>query len=309
MVERLLAERESAARMQPLFHITDRLGAASGPYQIGIPDPSVVDHLPGEYMTSAICRARDFYNEHFAAFCRSIEHPLLIHRKLWEFAFVAWQLGELQALLRGNKGLGFGVGADQRLPALFARLGCDVLATDMPPQMTEKKGRGADRRTKARNLLFYPEIVDEQTFEERVRFDFLEAGSSDAGLRDCAFCWSCGYVDKLGSVANGLDFIVASVEKTLKIGGVACHTSELNISSNERTSEADGKVVLLRRDIEALIEKLESCGHEVRRLPFEAGLSLIDLLIDISPGADVHMKVRRDQFVSTSFGIAVRRLR
>jgi hypothetical protein len=309
IVEQLLAERESAARDRPVFHTVDRSGGRSGSYQIVIPDPSIVDHVAGEYMATAICRARDFYHECFADFCRSIEHPPLIHRKLWEFAFIAWHLGELKALRRGGKGLGFGVGLDQRLPALFASLGCDVLATDTP-LAARMKERASSPGDKNRDLLFYPGIIEARTFEERVHFDFIDVGSVDTRLRDHDFCWSSGYLDTLGSVGNGLEFIIESVEKTLKIGGVACHTGELNLSTNARTIDTGGDVVFLRRDIEDLIEELGKRGHEVRRLPFESELSFLDLLVDVSPvGGDAHMKIRRGEIVSTSFGLVVTRRR
>jgi hypothetical protein len=96
------------------------------------------------------------------------------------------------------------------------------------------------------------------------------------------------------------------VEKTLKIGGVACHTSELNLTSNEETIETGGTVLFRRRDIERLITRLEKRGHRCEPLPFKPGLSFVDYLIDVPPfSGDVHLKLQLGRFVSTSFGLVV----
>jgi glycosyltransferase involved in cell wall biosynthesis len=303
MMGDVLAEREIAAARQPLFRFTNQSGQGSGPYQIVFPDPSVLGATQGPYMVAANCLARDFYHQSYASFCRSIGHPPYLHRKLWEYAFIVQHLSASKALRRGNKGIGFGVGVDQRLPSLFASLGCDVLATDAVQDETRGESTG-----KSRNLLFYPNIVDENTFEECVRFKFTELGKLDESVCEYDFCWSSGYSDRLGSITNGLEFIIETVEKTLKIGGVACHTSELNVTSNERTVETGGNVLFRRCDLETLIQRLEERGHKVERLPLEAGLSFVDFLVDVPPFVgEVHMKLRQGEFVSTSFGIVITR--
>ncbi|MBV5337004.1 MAG: hypothetical protein J0653_03215, partial [Deltaproteobacteria bacterium] len=70
------------------------------------------------------------------------------------------------------------------------------------------------------------------------------------------FCWSSCSLEHLGSIKAGLDFIKASL-KTLKVGGVAVHTTEYNVSSDEATIDNNPTLVLFRRcDIQGLVEEL-----------------------------------------------------
>ena len=55
----------------------------------------------------------------------------MLHRKMWEWLFIAEALRERGMLAAGRSGLGFGVGQEP-LVALFAAAGCDVVATDQP---------------------------------------------------------------------------------------------------------------------------------------------------------------------------------
>jgi hypothetical protein len=94
----------------------------------------------------------------------------------------------------------------------------------------------------------------------------------------------------------------------LKIGGVACHTSELNVSSNEETIEQGATVLFRRQDVENLIDRLERRGHRVKPLPIEPGKSFIDLLVDLPPySSDLSLRLNLGRFVTTSFGIVVTR--
>jgi hypothetical protein len=49
--------------------------------------------------------------------------PLVMHRKMWEWLFIAEALHEREMLEPGRRGLGFGVGREP-LVALFAARGC-----------------------------------------------------------------------------------------------------------------------------------------------------------------------------------------
>jgi hypothetical protein len=77
--------------------------------------------------------AADFYHPEFAAFLAGIGHPFQMHRKLWEYGYIAHKLASAGMVKTGNRGLCFGVG-QERLPALFAQAGCIITATDAPPR-------------------------------------------------------------------------------------------------------------------------------------------------------------------------------
>ena len=61
------------------------------------------------------------------------------HRKYWEFAYIYHHLERLGAFRPGGRGIGFGVGSEP-LPAAFAALGAEVVATDALPDIGERSG-------------------------------------------------------------------------------------------------------------------------------------------------------------------------
>jgi hypothetical protein len=311
LIERLAlraAERTAELFAQdPTFRFMKQAGMPSNPYQICFPNPAVVGFQDGDYMQSANCLARDFYHRNFAVFCQSMGLPTYLNRKFWEFAFIWHHLCAEGAMKPGARGVGFGVGRE-RFPSLFAKHGCKILATDAPPGTTRSEWTDTGQHSSSINELFFSEIVSEDTFSENVRFEFCDMNAISDGIIDYDFCWSSCSFEHLGSINNGLDFVVNSVERALKIGGVACHTSELNLSSDEQTIEEGATVLFRRNDIKKLIERLENQGHKVKPLPIEPGNSFIDFLVDLPPySPDLHLRLNLGKFVTTSFGIVVRR--
>jgi hypothetical protein len=61
------------------------------------------------------------------------------HRKVWEFCYVLQALEQHNLLKPGNRGLGFAVGQEP-LPAVFAKHGCQILATDLATEEAIRKG-------------------------------------------------------------------------------------------------------------------------------------------------------------------------
>jgi hypothetical protein len=304
----LVAERTAdILALEPNLRFIKQSGTASEPYQIRLPNPSIFGFQGGDYMRSANCLTRDFYHRDFAAFCQLMAQSVCLHRKLWEFAFIWHHLCAEGAIRSGARGLGFGVGKEQ-LPSLFAKHECRILATDAPTGVVSAGWTDTNQHTSSLDELFFPQIVTENAFRQNVQFAFCDMNNINEGIREFNFCWSSCCFEHLGSIENGLDFVVNSVEKTLKIGGVACHTSELNLSSNEETLDCDETVLFRRRDIEALTGRLEARGHKVKPLPIQPGNSFIDMLVDLPPyNDDVSLRINISKYVTTSFGIVVTR--
>ena len=291
----------------PTFRFSKQSGNPSKPYQIRLPEPAVVGFQDGDYMASANCLARDFYHRDFAAFCDLAALPVQLHRKLWEFAFIWHHLCAEGVIRPGARGVGFGVGRE-RFPSLFAKYGCKVLATDAPPDRNSDGWIETGQYSSSVSELFFADIVSEDAFRENVRFEFCDMNAIGDSIRDYDFCWSSCCFEHLGSIENGLDFVFNSVERALKVGGVACHTSELNLSSNEKTLDSGATVLFRRRDVEQLVERLESRGHKVKPLPIAPGTSFIDFLVDLPPySSDLSLRLSLAKYVTTSFGIVVTR--
>lgn len=270
-----------------------------------LPNDIVAGTVDGPYMAASNVLARDFLHPEFARFCKLYNHPVFSHRKLWEWAFIYHHVRAAGALKPGNRGLGFGVGRE-KLPSLFASLGAYVTATDSPSD--EAGWHESNEHSRDREQLFYGDIVDRSVFDERVSYEPVDMNDIPDRLEEFDFCWSSCALEHLGSLQHGIDFIINSVEKTLKIGGVACHTTELNLSSDEQTIETGKTVIYRKTDLERVCRVLEERGHSVDPLRIEPGLLLSDYLVDVPPYRyDPHLKLELGQYVCTSVGVVARR--
>ena len=127
--------------------------------------------------------------------------------------------------------------------------------------------------------------------------------SIPADLRGFDFTWSSCALEHLGSLAAGADFVVAQME-CLEPGGVAVHTTEYLVASNDATVEAGGTVFYRRRDIEALADQLRGAGHHID-VDFTLGATPEDLHVDVPPYTDVHLRTRLGGYVTTSLALVI----
>ncbi|HZH50254.1 MAG TPA: hypothetical protein VEZ16_00080 [Microvirga sp.] len=301
----IASSEEYQRRINPPGSGQPYLTAGTG--NLYVPTEVFAGTYAGEYMPASIPLASDFMHPEFSRFLEGIRHPFQIHRKIWEFAYIAHHLERMGALGPGKRGLCFGAG-EEPLPAFFAKRGSHIVATDAPAEIVLGKWIETAQHSDNIGKLAKPEIIDNKLFTERVTFEPCDMNAISPHLKEFDFCWSACCLEHLGSLRHGLDFIINSVEKTLKIGGVACHTTELNLSSNEDTLESEHMSLFRRRDLEELIEDLRRRGHEVLPLVVTPGATPIDHYIDLPPYLnDPHLKLRLGGFVSTSVGIVVRR--
>jgi len=74
------------------------------------------------------------------------------------------------------------------------------------------------------------------------------------------------------------------------------------------TLDRNDTVIFRRRDFEALAERLIAEGHEVIPMNFDSGDSELDRMIDLPPYSnDPHLKLQLMRWVTTSFGLVVRK--
>lgn len=230
--------------------------------------------------------------------------PFLVHRKMWEWLFVCQALAERDMLRPGRRGLGFGVGREP-LVALFAGRGCQLVATDLDPAhahaagWTEAGGEYAGDRAVLNQYGFCPP----DAFDERVAYRYLDMTALPEDLGRFDFTWSSCAFEHLGDLAAGLRFIEAQLDY-LAPGGVAVHTTELNVSSDDRTVEAGPTVLYRRRDVAQLVARLRDAGYRIR-CDLRDGDTPADRHVDRPPFTDTHLRVGFDEFVTTSLGLIV----
>lgn len=220
-------------------------------------------------------------------------------RALWEQAWIVATLAAQGLVEPGRSGLGIETGRE-RIAALVAARGVQVRATGT----AEAEPRAIEKR---RLQLFHPEAVHIEDFDERVTFHPLVPGQVGTLTGESFdFCWSIGLADRLGSVAAMLDLIEASLVP-LRPGGLALHTMGFNLSSDTHTWELPGLVLLRRRDIEELAERLASAGHRLLPLNLHPGTTPADEEVAHEVGPVPALRQRHGVAVATSLGLAVRK--
>ncbi|WP_174290845.1 SAM-dependent methyltransferase [Sphingomonas bacterium] len=258
---------------------------------------------------SQMCTAAQFDEPDYDRWLALMHRPKHQHRKQWEYVWICRVLETMGSLMEGARGLGFGCGIEP-LPALFAAYGAFVTATDLGAE---------DRRAKrwqasAQHLLSVDALSDSavcpsEQFFQRVEVDAIDMNAVPDNRTGYDFCWSSCSLEHLGSIDAGLRFIERSLD-TLKPGGVAVHTTEFNLTSDTRTIRKGGTVLFRRSDIENFARKMASAGHEVLPITFDQGDQPEDQVVDMPPyAADVHFKLALGSYVTTSFGLAIRKRR
>ena len=232
-----------------------------------------------------------------------IEVP--VHRKIWEWAFIACTLSDNDMLNPGAKGLGFGVGKEPLVP-LLASLGCVIVATDQAPDSAELAGwSGSNQFANDIKALNEKKLCDSAKFEELVTLRTVDMREIPKGLNGFDFTWSSCAFEHLGSTREGLRFILEQMQ-CLRVGGIAVHTTEFNVSSNSDTVAAGPTVLFRRRDLEELATDLRSQGHLVN-LDFTLGSAEADLHVDSPPWSGPHLRLKHDGYTITSFGLVIQK--
>jgi 2-polyprenyl-3-methyl-5-hydroxy-6-metoxy-1,4-benzoquinol methylase len=275
-------------------------------------DPGAAASCNERALTSMVCTSSHWRSEWLPYWAGQMGLQPALHRKIWEFAFIARALDERAMLASGRSGLGFGCG-NEPLASVFAARECSVLATDLPTGDVRAKNwacgqQHADsmkgiwasslcsREVAARNLDFMPVDMNDIPTQLSSRFDF---------------CWSACALEHLGSIENGLRFIRNSV-RCLKPGGVAVHTTELNLDEG-RTLDNHPTVLFHPSHFERLATELQSEGVRLSPLGRDPQDPFLDSYIDTPPYPDpgsvgatlsmLHLRLMVASFRTTSVGL------
>lgn len=233
-----------------------------------------------------------------------------LNRKLWEYLYIVNSIDYYVGLGEGVRILGFGVGRE-RTPAVLAARGCLVTATDY-----DEAGEWAARSVED---LLHPldsdtdpelatqEICDPEVFRSNVSFRNVDMNNIPSDLRGYDCLWSCGSLEHIGGLNMGLEFIENSLD-CLRPRGIAVHTTEFNLSSNEHTIDTPELSFYRRRDIEALASRLQANGHDIV-LNFTRGNSPVDNHVDKAPyDYQLTMNALHCNFLITSIGLIIQKM-
>lgn len=198
-----------------------------------------------------------------------------IHNKAWQNAIILQALSERGYLKAGNAAIGFGVGTE-RIPSALAALGLRVTATDQSLETGRKAGwDNIGQLTHDRNDLNQYGIAKKNDFDSNVIFRNCDMRKINNEFQDYDIVWSNCALGHLGSIEAGLQFIEASLA-VLKPGGIAVHTTEINIVSDTKTLDSGDTVIFRRRDIVGLFQRLRRKGYTCAPLVLDYGSLLAD---------------------------------
>ena len=291
-------------RVDPPASAQQRLPVLS-PDPVGPPLP-LYEELPG-LQRSRLCNEEQFLTDDYAFWCGELGQKLARHRKQWEYVFICKVLHERGLLAPGRRGIGFGVGSEP-LPALFARYGSEIVATDLGLDEAVAAGwQTGNQHAQGIGQLNRLGLCPPDEFRERVSFRVEDMNAISPDLHGgFDFTWSSCCFEHLGSIEHGLRFVEESL-KLLKPGGIAVHTTEFNLSSNDDTVFEGGCVIFRRRDIDRLAQRVTSQGHRIC-LDYTEGTLPGDLHVDVPPYTQSpHLRLLLQGFVSTSIGLVVQK--
>jgi 2-polyprenyl-3-methyl-5-hydroxy-6-metoxy-1,4-benzoquinol methylase len=270
-------------------------------------------------LRSSLSIQEDLESDWAAHWCSELKIPVVFHRKVWELVYVLQAMFENGHLKSGRRALGFGCG-EEPIASYLASLGMRVTITDLEPAQAQLAG-WSDTSQHAASLTqaYKPYLVPIKDYEELVDLQYVDMNDIPHGLRGYDICWSVCALEHLGSIEKGLTFIESSLE-TLRPGGLAVHTTEFNINPEGPTIDNWITVMFQQKHIKALAERLRAKGHYVAELDFNLGKGVMDRFVDVPPfhhdlpaeiqewiGAQYHLKVGIDGFITTCIGITIRK--
>jgi hypothetical protein len=192
------------------------------------------------------------------------------------------------------------------LAPLFARYGCEIVATDLDPETAQTVGVNwmqAGQHAASLEALNAGLLCEPTLFRQRVSFRHVDMRRVPPDLRGFDFLWSSCSFEHLGSLALGQEFVYNSAQ-CLKVGGVAVHTTEFNVSSNTETIDHTWAVIYRRRDLEQMAKRLRAAGCRMAEMDLHPGDSEADRFVDEPPYRNLpHLKLKIGGYVATSVGL------
>ena len=263
----------------------------------------------GKGLLSCQCTQAQLESAEFQEWGGRMKHGIKgLHRKVWEFCYIAQALNERDMLRLGRRGLGFGVG-EEPLASLFASYGCEIVATDLSTEEAAAEGWiKTNQHAASLEALNKRGLCSEQQFRNNVSFRFLDMRKLPDDLGTFDFIYSSCSLEHLGTIKFGEQFIYESL-KYLRPGGIAVHTTEYNLSSNSDTVTRGSVVLFRKKDLERIVRQLRLKGYHIT-IDFSRGDSPADQFVDPPPYLNqgkIHLRLEVAGYVVTSFGLIIER--
>lgn len=234
------------------------------------------------------------------------------NRKIWEWAFILQAIEDTGLLGAGRTAVGFGVG-NEPMPAVLASHGIEVLATDQGWESGSEWATNNELMGKDLSGLSRPHLLDDARLAELVRIREVDMNAVPDDIGRFDIVWSSCVIEHLGSPARGMDFVLESVD-LLRPGGIAIHTTELELTPKPETQDYGHCAVYRISDLEDLARRIPDVGGEAS-FNFAVSMDRFEdrwvSLTHTEHGRDLvdgpHLKLALGDSVATSFGILIRK--
>jgi hypothetical protein len=267
-------------------------------------------------LSSCICQFKHVNEPWFKRWSSSIGLPDHPHgevppgyRKYWEWAGILEVLQQHGKLQRGMKGIGFAVGTEP-LTCILASHGVTVLASDLGAGEQLQEWASTNQHAATLDAIYRPNLIGRPQFDELVSFKPVNMADLEAlPSAEYDFAWSSCAFEHIGNLEDGLSFVISAM-RLLKPGGVAVHTTEINLSSNDDTLFDNHMCIYRKRDIEQLDRRLRLIRCGIEAMNWDAGAHEHDLNYDSPPyfqSGRPHVKLELGGFITTSCMIVVRK--
>ncbi len=306
----LCSEPQSGVARQIAERVGFKGGLENALYRAFTGSEKPVCAVPGPVgFASSLCQQSHFGFDQYRFWVQALKERPLFYRKQWEFVYIAQVLFERGYVANGRRGVVFGAGTEP-LPALFASFGVEILATDQSADTAAASGWArSNQYTCDVSALNQRGICTERMFKELVSFETVDMNNIPGRLdSQFDFCWSACALEHLGSLRHGLTFMERAMD-VLKPGGLAVHTTEFNLSSNEQTYESPDLSIYRKRDIKAFIASMADKGFRVSPVDWTVGDGFAETVVDVPPygRGEPHIRLNYAGYDVTSLGLIIQK--
>lgn len=272
--------------------------------------PKTRKFVPNKFLNSQLCRLEELESKEFKYWISKLGLSWHKHRKLWELAFICQVLHENGMLKEGKKGLGFAVG-QERLPSFFASLGCEILATDLPNDSELRElWETSNQYLTSKQILNTFNLCPQDVFNRNVNIRHVNMNNIPNDLNGFDFTWSTCSFEHCGSLELGLKFLENQLG-CLKIGGIAVHTTEFNLTSNKNTISEGLTCIYRKKDLLSFKKKI---GNRFNVFPFDFRIGHLSDNFNVDnfpyendPKNINHLRLNLENFAATSIGIIIKK--
>ena len=256
---------------------------------------------------AGIVRQSEVMRSDFLYWMTELKETPSFNRKKWE-----WFLGLQNAFAHfggdfdGKRAIGFGVGLEP-IPDLLAKIGFEVLATDY--REGQEAHLWADTEQLSATLLDLNSrsIASPELFSERVTYRDVDMNNIPDDLTGAFdFVFSFCSLGHIGGYHNGLNFVREST-RLLKPGGLAVHTTELDLSTRLDILESPALSLYRAEDLQSLVEDLVRDGFDLPEHSFTLGPGAAEQWVDREPWSQIHLRLDVLGHDVVPFGIVVKK--